>query len=180
VFQELQKRDKSWEYLLFWREFEPEPKPKNKRNTPSTKSSSPQRSKRKRRAISPVITEGPTSSSKSKKAKKMLDFSQDAEGETSASSKNVLNLPYTNSEEDLEPVEREILEQFFLEEAPFSPEFPDLEIPETSISRHNKVSKPSKIEKLQEEIEEMKLLERVIKSQNQTISNTSNEVRDFF
>jgi hypothetical protein len=180
VFQELQKRDKSWEYLLFWGEFEPEPQPKNKKKTSSTKSSSPQRSKRKRRAISPVITEEPTSSSKSKKAKKKLDFSQVAEGKTSASGKNVLNLPYTDSEEDLEPVEREIPEQASLEEAPFSPEFPDLEIPETSTSRHSKVSKPSKIEKLQEEIAEMKLLERVIKSQNQTISNTSDEVRDCF
>ena len=55
-----------------------------------------------------------------------------------------------------------------------------MEILETSTSRHSKVSKPSKIEKLQEEIAEMKFLERVIKSQNQTISNTSYEVRDCF
>jgi hypothetical protein len=77
-------------------------------------------------------------------------------------------------------VEREIIEQDSLEEAPFSPEFPDLEIPETSTSRHNKVSKPSKIEKIQEEIAEMNLLERVIRSKNHTIRNTSDEVRDCF
>jgi hypothetical protein len=41
-----------------------------------------------------------------------------------------------------------------------------LEIPETSTNRHSKVSKQSKIEKLQEEISEMKMLERVIKYQN--------------
>jgi hypothetical protein len=180
VFQELQKRDRSWEYLLFWGEFEPEPQPKDQKRTSLIKFSTPQSSKRKRRAISPVIAEGPTSSSKSKKAKKMLVFSQDIEGQTNASGKNVLNLPYTDSDEDLEPGEREVPEQAVFEEAPFPSEFPDLEIPETSTNRHNKVSKPSKIEKLQEEISEMKMLERVIKSQNQTISNTSDEVRDCF
>jgi hypothetical protein len=180
VFQELQKRDRSWEYLLFWGEFEPEPQPKDQKKTSLIKFSTPQSSKRKRRAISPVIMEGPASSSKSKKAKKMLVFSQDTEGKRNASGKNVLNLPYTDSEEDLEPGEREVPEQDAFREAPFPSEVPDLEIPETSTSRHSKVSKPSKVEKLQEEILEMKMLERVIKSQNQTISNTSDEVRDCF
>ena len=124
--------------------------------------------------------EGPTSSSKSKKAKKMLVFSQDTEGKRNASGKNVSNLPYTDLEEDLESIEREVLEQATFEEASFSLEVPDLEIPKTFTSRHNKVNKSSKIEKLQEEISEMKLLERVIKSKNYTISNTSDEVRDCF
>jgi hypothetical protein len=180
VFQELQKRDRSWEYLLFWGEFEPEPQPKDKKKTSLTKFSTKQSSKRKRRSISPVITEGPASSSKSKKAKKMLFFSQDTEGQTNAFGKIVLNFPYIYSDEDLEPGKREVPEQDVFEEAPFPLEFPDLEIPETSTSRHNKVSKPLKIEKIQEEILEMKMLERVIKSQNQTISNTSDEVRDCF
>jgi len=55
-----------------------------------------------------------------------------------------------------------------------------LEIPETSTNRHNKVSKPSKDEELQEEILEMKMLKRVIKYQNQTIRSTSYELRDCF
>jgi hypothetical protein len=110
----------------------------------------------------------------------MLIFSQDIEGKTSASGKNVLNLPYTNSEEDLEPGEREVIEHDAFGEASFPSEVPDLEIPETSTSRHSKVSKPSKVEELQEEILEMKILERVIKSQNQTIINTSYELRDCF
>jgi hypothetical protein len=110
----------------------------------------------------------------------MLIFSQDTEGKTNASGKNVLNLPYTDSEEDLEPGEREVPEEDSFKEAPFPSKVPDLEIPETSSSRHNKDNKPSKIEKLQEEILEMKMLERVIKSQNQTIRNTLDEVRDCF
>jgi hypothetical protein len=178
VLQELQGSNKTWEHLLFWREFEPEPQPKDKKKISSKKSSTPMSSKRKSRAISLVQIKEPASSSKSKRAKKKLDFSQAIEGQASAPDKNVLNLPYTNSEEDLESVEGEVLEQVALEEAPFSPEVPDLGIPEASTSKAKKST--SKIEKLKEEISEMKLLERVIKSQNQTISNTSDEVRDCF
>jgi hypothetical protein len=178
VLEELQRRDKSWEYLLFWGELEPEPQPKDKKKNSST--STPQRSKRKRRVISPVIAEELASSSKSKKAKRCLISAKQQKGQTSASDKNVLNLPYTDSEEDLESLEGEVPEKATFEEAPFSPEVPDLEIPETFTSRHSKVSKSSKIEKLQEDISEMKLLERVIKSHNQNISNTLDEVRDCF
>ena len=110
VFQELQKRDRSWEYLLFWGEFEPEPQPKDQNKTSLIKFSTPQSSKIKRRSISPVIIEGPTSSSKFKKAKKLLLFSQDTEEKTNASGKNVLNLPYTDLEEDVEPGERGVPE----------------------------------------------------------------------
>jgi len=66
------------------------------------------------------------------------------------------------------------------EEVPFSPEAQDVEVPETSTRKHNKVNKSSKIENLKEEISEMKLLERIIKTQNQTIRNTLDEVRDCF
>ena len=48
-----------------------------------------------------MIIEEPTSSSKSKREKKKLDFIQATEGKTSASDKNVLNLPYTDSEEEI-------------------------------------------------------------------------------
>ena len=77
-----------------------------------------------------------------------------------------MNLPYTDSEEDLELGEREVPGQDSFREAPFPSEVPNLDIPETTTSRHSKVNKPSKVEKLQEEILEMKMLERVIKSQN--------------
>jgi hypothetical protein len=112
----------------------------------STKSSTPQSSKRKRRSISPVIAEDLASSSKSKKAKKMLDLIQATEGKTSASGKNVLNIPYSYSEEDLESVEGEVPEKDAFEEAPLSLEFPDLEIPKASTSKRKKST--SNIEKL--------------------------------
>jgi hypothetical protein len=166
VMEELQRREKAWDYLLFWGEFEQEIQPKGKK-TPTKKSSTPKRSKRKRRALSPVQTEEPTHSSRLKEAKKKLDFDQGIEGQSSVADRNILNFPYSDSESETPMDEREETEV----------EAPDLEIPETSTS---KVNKSLKIKKLKEEILELKLLERVIKSQNQTIKNTSDEVRDCF
>ena len=57
-------------------------------------------------------------------------------------------------------------------------EAPALEVPETSTKK--KISKASKIQKLKEEVTELKLLERVIKFQNQAMKRRSNEVRDSF
>jgi hypothetical protein len=57
-------------------------------------------------------------------------------------------------------------------------EAPTFEVPETSTQK--KISKSSKIQKLKEEVTELKLLESVIKSQNQAMKRTSDEVRDSF
>ena len=46
----------------------------------------------------------------------MLDFSQDIEGQSSASSKNVLNLPYTDLEEEVEVIEENIPEKAYPKE----------------------------------------------------------------
>ena len=92
----------------------------------------------------------PTSSSKSKRAKKNLDFNQATEGQASASDKNFLNLPYTDLEEEVELIEEEMPKKESLEEitpgvqsskheyldfqtpeeGPFPPEAQDLEAPE--------------------------------------------------
>jgi hypothetical protein len=66
------------------------------------------------------------SSSKSQRAKNMLDFIQTTEGQASSLDKNVLNIPYTDSEEDLESVEGEIPDLAAPKEAPFLPKFPGL------------------------------------------------------
>jgi len=57
-------------------------------------------------------------------------------------------------------------------------ESPTFEVPQTSTKK--KISKASKIHKLKEEVTELKLLERVTKSQNQAMRRKSNEVRDSF
>ena len=51
-----------------------------------------------------------------------------------------MNITYLDSEEDLESVKGEVSEQANFEEAPLSPEFPDLDIPEASASKGNKSS----------------------------------------
>jgi hypothetical protein len=130
----------------------------------------------------------------------MLDFSHAAEGKTSSFGKNVLDPPYTNSEEEVEFMEEKMPEKAYpeeitpgiqsfeheasdfqetLEEAPFSLEAQGMEVPETSIIKHNK-STSKKIKNLEEEVMELKLLEKVVKSQNETIMRTSSEVRDSF
>jgi hypothetical protein len=156
VMGELQRRERTWNYLLLWGELEQEIQPKG-RNTPTNKSYTPKRSKRKRRALSPVQIEQPTPSPRNKKEKRKLDFDQGKEVQRSIVEKNILNSPYSDFEFETPMEERE-------EDAV---EVPALELPETSTSKHNKVNKSLKmIEKIKEEISEMKLLERVIKSQN--------------
>ena len=110
-----------------------------------------------------------------------------------------MNLPYTDSEEEVEVIEENMHEQASPkettprvqsskheapdfqtpEEAPFSLEAQDLEVPEASISKHSK-SSSKKIKNLEEEVMELKLLEKLVKSQNETITRTSSEVRDCF
>ena len=72
-----------------------------KKNSPSKRSSTPRSGKRKRRAISLIAVD--QNSPAFKKAKKNLYFSNRAEKEEAlAQGKNILNLPYTNSEDEEE------------------------------------------------------------------------------
>ena len=165
--EELQRREKTWDYLLFWGEFEQEIQPKGKK-TPINNSSTPKISKRKSRVLSPVQKEHPTPSPRSNKSKNKLDFDQGIERQSSVVDKNILNFPYSNSESEPPMEEREEIED----------EAPTFEVPEKSTK--NKISKTSNIHKLKEEVIEIRLLERVIKSQNQVMKRTSDEVRDSF
>ena len=73
--------------------------PEDKKNSPSKRSSTPRSGKRKRRAISPIVVS--QNSPAFKKAKKNLDFSNIIEEEEApAQGKNILNLPYTDSEDE--------------------------------------------------------------------------------
>jgi hypothetical protein len=57
-------------------------------------------------------------------------------------------------------------------EAPFPPKSQDLEAPEASKRKHSK-SASKKIKNIEEEFMELRLLEKVVKSQNETITRTS-------
>jgi len=110
-----------------------------------------------------------------------------------------LNLPYIDSEEEVDIIEEEAHEKTIPEETthrvqiseheapdfqtheegPFPPEAQNLEAPKASTSKHSK-STSKKIKNIEEEFMELRLLEKVVKSQNETITRTSSEVRDYF
>ena len=88
-------------FFLFWNDFDTELQPEDKKNSPSKRSSTPRSGKRKRRAISPITVD--QNSPAFKKAKKNLDFSNRTEKEEAPTQgKNILNLPYTDSEDEEE------------------------------------------------------------------------------
>ena len=77
--------------------------PEDKRSSSSKKYSNPGSGKRKRRAISPIVVDQTSPSSKTKKAKRNLDFNEKTKKEEAlAQDKNVLNLPYTDSKDEEE------------------------------------------------------------------------------
>ena len=75
--------------------------PEDKRKSSSKKSSTSRSGKRKRRAISPIIVAQASPAPKTKKAKRNLDLSEKVE-EVLALDRNILNLPYSNSEDEEE------------------------------------------------------------------------------
>ena len=75
--------------------------PEDKGKSPSKNSTTPRSGKRKRRAISPVAVDEASPTLKTNKAKRNMDFSGKAE-EAQSQGKNILNLPYTDSEDEEE------------------------------------------------------------------------------
>ena len=76
--------------------------PEDKGKSPSNNSTTPRSGKRKRRAtISPVAGDQASPTPKNNKAKINLYFSEKAKG-FPAQGKNILNLPYTKSEDEEE------------------------------------------------------------------------------
>jgi hypothetical protein len=155
VLEELSRRDKTWGFLLFWGEFEQESQPHGE-GISSQQVKTPKTSKRKRRALSPIKPVTKASSSKSKKVKRKLEFGREAEGQRKATSTNILNFPYSDSDSEPPAVEIEI---------------PEKEIPETTSKKG--VSKQPKIHKLKEEIAELQVLERYLKTKNESLKKTS-------
>ena len=91
----------AWTHFLFWNGFEIGLQPEENGKSPSKKYSTPRSGKRKRRAISPTTVDHPSSPSKTKQAKRNLDLSEKGK-EIIAHSGNILNLPYSDSEEERE------------------------------------------------------------------------------
>ena len=72
----LKRRNVAWPYFLFWNGFETCLQPEEKGKSPTKKSSTPRSGRRKRSVISPATVEQPPSSSKAKKVKRNLYFSE--------------------------------------------------------------------------------------------------------
>ena len=91
----------AWAYFLFWNGFKIDLQPEEKGKSPSKNYSTPRSGKMKRRDISPTTAEQPPSSSKTKQDKRNLEFSEKGK-EITAHTQNILNLPYSDSEEERE------------------------------------------------------------------------------
>jgi hypothetical protein len=86
---------------LFWNDFQTEIQPEGKKSHHSKKSSTPRSGKRRRRAISPTLVNQPSPSTKLNKTNKKLNFnSEKQKAKKSTMNKSILNLPYTNSEDE--------------------------------------------------------------------------------
>ena len=68
------KRNIAWTYFLFWNEFEIGLQLEDKGKSPSKRSTTPRSGKMKRRAISLVIVDQPSPTSKTNQAKINMDF----------------------------------------------------------------------------------------------------------
>jgi hypothetical protein len=170
IVEELRKREKTWEHFLFWGGFELETQLDKGKRKSGRKPPTLQSSLNKRRAMTPDLSEEPTSTSKAKGAKKKMEFDEDIE-QAAPKETNLLKLPYSDSEEEPEkeevPVDESI--EFSMEEAPEIEMFIDLEKGETSSSK-KKQNKSKKIKKLQEKIAQQEVLESVIKDRYEILS----------
>jgi hypothetical protein len=102
----LKTRNINWDHFLFWNEFETDFQPGDKEKPSSKKYSTPRSGKRKRRAISPVPVNHPSPSSKINKTRKKLNFNSETEkAEEPPVNKNIINLPYTDSEDEEHQIE---------------------------------------------------------------------------
>jgi hypothetical protein len=88
----------------------------------------------------------------------MLEFGRNAEDQRKDIIRNILYLPYSYSYSYSEPLAAEM-------------ETPEKGIPETSSKK--KVSKKPKVQKLKEGMEKLKVLERHLKTDNETLINSS-------
>ena len=157
----------AWAYLLFWNGFEIGLQPEEKEKSPLKKSSTLGSGKRKRRVISLTTAEQPPSSSKTKKVKRNLDFSEKGQ-EITANSGKILNPPYSNSEEEREEgVDLGVQVVVDIEELP-SPTQKEQDEPVEKASSSN--PKTQRINQLLRQVYEMEILEREIKKNNATLT----------
>jgi hypothetical protein len=131
IVEELKKKERTWEHFVFWEGFELQSQPDK-----GKKSLTPQSSLKRRRAITSEPSAELGSNSKSKRAKKKLDFDEDTKQATPKKT-NFLNFPYSDSDEEPEKEEVPIDEsiELSMEQEPETDMFTGLEKGETSSSK---------------------------------------------
>jgi hypothetical protein len=141
----------------------------NEQKKTGKKQLTPQRSSTRRRALLGP-PEDIISSIKSERAKKKLDFVTNSEQST-VKKTNILNLPYTNLETELEQEDESPViktSEHSMEIAQDCENFTPIDEGETSKSKKSK--KSQKIKELKEVIKQQEVLERVIKARYKALS----------
>jgi hypothetical protein len=178
LLQELKQQGRSWEHFLFWEGFETQNQTANEQMAGARKQFSPQSSSRRRRALSGP-SEDRASRLKSHSLKRKLNFEQTTEQSIQQDSghptqqstgKNILNLPYSDSEseeKDQCPVIKSSEQS-----AECAQNYETLKHTEQGESSKNpRSNKSQRIKHLKEVIAQQEVLERVIKDRYKKLSD---------
>jgi hypothetical protein len=178
ILQELKQQGRSWEHFLFWEGFETQNQTAIEQMAGSKKKASPQSSVRRRRAI-PAPSEDKVSGVKPHSLKRKLNFEQTTEPTIQQDSghptqqstgKNILNLPYSDSESEQK-------DQFPAikgseQSAECAQNYETLSQTEQGeSSRKPRSNKSQRIKHLKEVIAQQEVLQRVIKDRNKKLSD---------
>jgi hypothetical protein len=166
VKEGLHRKQISWSHFLFWNEFQTDKPPEKK--TKRSRNKNPPTHHRRRKGISMPREAIKAAPSKQKETRKQLQL----EDRNPVTTKNPLNLPYSDSDSEQEVSKSQDTSQPKHEEK-LKMEIPPTMHPETHMLPKAEASsskpqrgKTRKINKLLREIYEMEVLERVIKRAN--------------
>jgi hypothetical protein len=187
ILQELKQQERSWEHFLFWEGFETQNQTANEQMAGSKKQLCPESSSRRRRAL-PGLSEDRISGMKLHRSKRKLNFEQTTEQTTQqnighpieqSAGKNILNLPYSDSESEQQnqcPVIKS-----FEQSAECAQNYETFNQTEQGESSKNpRSNKSQKIKHLKEVIAQQEVLERVIKDRYKKLSDNFAKINVVF
>jgi hypothetical protein len=186
VKESLKRKEVDWNHFLFWNEFPTDLQQYNKGKKPAAKKSlTPKSSRRKRRAISPPKEQTESSSVKHKRAKMKLNFGKEGEQtEGLAEGDNPLNLPYSDSEPEQDPTEKQgdvqtgqLAEAYPNLPSPTPPEEQNRPLTEASARRPRPV-RSQKRNQLLKKVYELEVSEKQIKKKNAELVDKNVELYD--
>ena len=141
------------------------------------KSTTPRSGNRKRRAISPATVDQPSSPSKTKQAKRNLEFSEKRK-EIPAQSENILNFPYSDLEEEREEGV-DLAEQVVAKNEELPSPTPKQDQGEPVEKDSSSKPKSQRVNQLLRQVYELEFLEREIKRNNAMLTKRNKELHNF-